>query len=138
MSCVEAREIEAAAILLTLGADASMVTQLVLPEQNLQALPYALGRLTHVKKLELGNNPLKTIPLIVRDAGTEAILEYLRNLEAGRVGWRKVKIMVLGKEGVGKTHLLRRLSGEKYTRNQSTNGVDIKVVLCCCFRVFFN
>ena len=37
--------------------------------------------------------------------------------------------MVLGKEGVGKTHILRRLQKVSYERNESTNGVDINKLL---------
>jgi GTPase SAR1 family protein len=34
-------------------------------------------------------------------------------------------VMVLGKEGVGKTHMMRRLKKVPYNRNESTNGLDI-------------
>jgi ankyrin repeat protein len=39
-----------------------------------------------------------------------------------------VKVMVLGREGVGKTHLLRRMRGEKYEQNLSTNGISVEEV----------
>jgi GTPase SAR1 family protein len=41
----------------------------------------------------------------------------------------RLKVMVLGKEGVGKTHILRRLQKVAYERNESTNGVDINTLL---------
>ena len=40
-----------------------------------------------------------------------------------------MQVMVLGKEGVGKTHILRRLQKVSYERNESTNGVDINKLL---------
>jgi GTPase SAR1 family protein len=66
------------------------------------------------------------VPVAIRNERLPAILDYLRDIESsGKIPWVKSKVMVLGKEGSGKTHLLRRLRNEAYDQNQSTNGVDI-------------
>jgi hypothetical protein len=43
-------------------------------------LPKELGRLTNLKALSLDNNPLKVPPPEIVAQGTQAVLEFLRDL----------------------------------------------------------
>ena len=79
-----------------------------------------------MKHLKLNAKLLETIPAAIRKKGEREIIGYLRDLLSdGQVTWNKAKVMVLGKEGVGKTHLSRRLKGKSYAKNQSTDGIDV-------------
>jgi hypothetical protein len=47
------------------------------------------------------------IPRTMRDAASMDLLRYLADMaQSGSVTWSKAKVMVLGKEGVGKTNIL--------------------------------
>jgi hypothetical protein len=85
-----------------------------------------LLRCTKLLTLELSGNPLLSIPAPLRTAPWPVLRDYLSDIEStGKMSWFKSKVMVLGKEGAGKTHILRRLQSIRYERNESTNGVDI-------------
>jgi hypothetical protein len=108
------------------GAHCSQVQALDLSHQGLEALPHWLLQLPNLKRLTLTGNPLSTVPAALRGASATSLMDYLREIEAtGKLPWVKCKVMVLGRECVGKTHILRRLAGAGYNRNESTNGVDI-------------
>ncbi|XP_052094031.1 uncharacterized protein LOC127730022 [Mytilus californianus] len=55
---------------------------------------------------------------------------YLRILETGTETRRDIRVIVVGKQGVGKTSLIRRLLCEDVSNVQSTNGIDIYVKKC--------
>ena len=102
-----------------------------LKNKGLEYLPEWMGTLSDQTQLNLKGNPLTTIPIGLRSAGTKATLQYLRDISnpGEKVTWKKAKIMVLGKEGVGKTHLFQRLCGnKKFKQNMSTDGVEINSV----------
>ena len=106
--------------------------RLDLTDLNLEYLPLWVAYIREDAELRLKGNPLSHIPKSVKDLGTCSILQYLREIEkgGGKVQWKKVKVMVLGREGVGKTHLYQRMRGnKKYDQNISTNGVDINTVV---------
>ncbi len=106
--------------------DFNIFTRLDLSHLGLEALPQGLGLCGNLKELAILGNPLRTVPVAVRSGGSQAILAYARDIAvSGRTPWRKAKVMVLGREGVGKTHLLRRLQSVKYDCNLSTNGISI-------------
>lgn len=52
-------------------------------------------------------------------------LRYLQLLRTGKVKRYHIKIMILGKENVGKTSLMRRLLDESIDNVESTDGIDI-------------
>jgi TPR repeat protein len=53
----------------------------------------------------------------------ERYVGYL--VEGGTTPWSKAKIVVLGREGVGKTHLLARIRGLSQYQDVSTDGIEI-------------
>lgn len=58
---------------------------------------------------------------------------YLKILKEGKETRYVIKIFILGKNGVGKTSLMRRLLGESIGDVRSTEGIDI--VKRCKIRV---
>lgn len=115
----------------------SKIHFLDLSGSNLEFLPLWLKDLPEDVELNLEGNPLWSIPSNVQQAGTKFVCEYLRDIsedKAKRFKWNKAKVMVLGKEGVGKTLLYQRIRGEKRSpRNLSTNGIpSLFVCLFLC------
>ena len=82
---------------------------------NLEFLPSSMSEMKNLKKLALQGNPLDTIPKEIMARGTPAILSYLRqsSVEETTTNWKRIKLMVMGEEGVGKTSLLMALSDFK-------------------------
>ena len=90
-------------------------------------LPVWIGKLHNLEELEVvEGNELRSIPRNIIEGGNEAVLRYLKDMTGGKKDiWDGFKIMVLGKEGVGKTHIFHLASGKVYPRNASTDGIDI-------------
>ncbi|CAC5363160.1 unnamed protein product [Mytilus coruscus] len=55
----------------------------------------------------------------------ESINIYLKALETGSEQRRDINLVIVGKQGVGKTSLVRRLFGENIADVKSTNGIEI-------------
>lgn len=111
-----------------------IITSVDLSNLGLQELPMSLlefPNLTSLPNFAVGN-PLTTVPDSVVVKGTFAgVMSYLKEIKesGGKTLWDRTKVLVLGKEGVGKTHLMRALQGVSYTSNQSTNGVDVNTFI---------
>ncbi len=90
-------------------------------------LPLWLGKLPNLESiLAVEGNNLRSIPKNALEAGDEGVFNYLKDLGTGSKDvWNGFKILVLGKEGVGKTHIFHLASGGIYGRNISTDGIDI-------------
>jgi TPR repeat protein/serine/threonine protein kinase len=69
---------------------------------------------------------LETLPDSIRSGTKKQVEQFVEDIvKGGSVMWKKAKIMVLGKEGVGKTHLYHRLRSLSYDLNLSTDGIDV-------------
>jgi serine/threonine protein kinase/GTPase SAR1 family protein len=69
---------------------------------------------------------LETLPDSIRGGTKKQVEQFVEDIvKGGSVMWKKAKIMVLGKEGVGKTHLYHRLRSLSYDLNLSTDGIDV-------------
>ena len=77
--------------------------RLDLSHNLLAALPQELGHLLRLRKLFLDGNSLHSIPKEVVARGTSRLLEYLRQISGYSADWRKMKLMLVGEECVGKT-----------------------------------
>jgi Leucine-rich repeat (LRR) protein len=75
---------------------------LILKHNSLEGLPSSL-RLLNLKKLNIKDNPLDTIPKEVVYRGTVALLSYLSQLDETVANWKRIKLLVLGEEATGKT-----------------------------------
>jgi serine/threonine protein kinase/GTPase SAR1 family protein len=93
-------------------------------------LPVWIGKLKNLKTFQAcEGNALAMIPQNFVDGGDEAVLSYLKDFSSGSKDlWQGFKVLVLGKEGVGKTHIFHRVSGRVYERNISTEGIEIHPV----------
>lgn len=97
-------------------------------------LPSELTKMPALKpnRLELQGNPLETIPKETVARGGAAILSYLSQLREGKEKWKRMKLLVIGEENVGKTSLISALTDfnkrKKEVRegvNHSTDGISI-------------
>jgi GTPase SAR1 family protein len=58
--------------------------------------------------------------------GTARLLQYLKEMQAPTKPWNRIKLIVVGQENVGKTHLVRRLQKKEYPKNISTDGIEVQ------------
>ena len=94
---------------------------------NLTDIPSSLGRLVNLKRISLENNPLNPALQSAYEQGLEATLSYLRSLEAAEPLY-EAKLVLVGEGGVGKTTLLKALSGREPRRGEpTTHGVSIDI-----------
>ena len=101
--------------------------ELILDDNPIDLLPPILIEINTLTKLSLNNVPILNIPRKQLQKGTKYILEYMHKVTSQEpTSWKKFKLCLCGKEGVGKTTLLNSLiSRKKYTKNVSTDGVNI-------------
>lgn len=97
-----------------------------LDENELTTLPQWLGDLRNLTRLAVRGNPLKSPPTEICEAGTPAILAFLRALREGTEEQWHSKMLVIGEARVGKTSVVRALRGMPFDPQESpTRGVDI-------------
>jgi hypothetical protein len=84
--------------------------QLDLSDNELTALPSFLANIKGLVKLDISGNPLESIPSEVKSGSLKGILVYLRQLAKSQAKWARIKLMLVGKENVGKTTLLHCLT----------------------------
>ena len=116
-----------AELLIQRGAKTGSITTLDLSLSTVNCVPNFVSKLTNLKSLKLNDKILATLPPSIKKKGDRELLAYFRDLSASDelVAYHSAKVMVLGKEGVGKTHLSRRLRGKSYGKNMSTDGIDV-------------
>jgi Leucine-rich repeat (LRR) protein len=87
------------------------LTRLNVSANRLETLPYQLSLLPNLlstsDSLDLRQNPLPTIPSEIVAQGSEAIISFLRLVNKQNAPWRRVKLVFVGDEKVGKTSLLK-------------------------------
>lgn len=104
---------------------------------RLVELPPEIGLLKGLKKLPLeavkqgerlllGGNPLVFPPPEIVQQGTEACIAYLAQVLRGASRKWVSKVLVVGQGGVGKTCLLRAVSGRSFQPQESTHGIEIR------------
>jgi len=105
-----------------------------LAHNNLLSLPVELGEITTLTTLIIDGNPLTSLPssdLVPRKSA--AILDFLRKLKKSDLIWKRVRVVVVGKERVGKTTLTSHLVRSKKARANdklggeglSTEGIEV-------------
>ncbi|XP_064619851.1 leucine-rich repeat serine/threonine-protein kinase 1-like isoform X2 [Lineus longissimus] len=109
-----------------------------LRDNQITELPNELGKLSASCDLRVDDIAMKNIPKDVlngpprfpADPGTHLasrqVLTYLRTKLRKSSPYHRMKLVIVGKEGRGKTTLLSVLQGHKYEENISTHGVAIK------------
>ena len=104
----------------------SLTTLNIANNSEIVALPSALGRLKNLLTLNLdGLNDLNDPPKSVRTTPGDCI-RYLSSRLRSAHGHYHMKMMLVGKQAVGKTTLVTRLyNNNKDIGNKSTVGVDV-------------
>lgn len=108
--------------------DLTGLTTLSLTENQLETIPASIGQLENLKVLKLRKNPLSLMPDEIVKKGTARVMQYLKEITVPVHPWSRMKLLVVGKENVGKTHLIRRLQKRDYSSNMSTDGLEISDV----------
>jgi Leucine-rich repeat (LRR) protein len=102
--------------------------RLKLRANRLGALP-PLHRLPALRRLQLKGNPLQALPFSLeqlrssRDVARH-VLEYCRSLyEGGEADWRFLRVLFIGREGAGRSSLIRLLRAA--TSSSSSSSLSI-------------
>lgn len=131
----------------------------------MQMLPTFLVELSTLE-LHFEGNPLNCIPPQIKSKGYKdvriiilfvivlisiQILIYLKQLKEGSAPWGRMKLMLVGQEGVGKTSLLQSIQQKTrsdVTQLLSTDGIEIssfvtnkvqfRYALSCSYSEFSN
>jgi diadenosine tetraphosphate (Ap4A) HIT family hydrolase len=107
--------------------------EMYLNDNELEDLPISLKDLAQLKVLALHGNDKLELPYAVagsteeREAKPQEILAYYFGRdEQGEAPMQEVRLMLVGRSGVGKTSLLKALRGETLdTRESATAGISV-------------
>lgn len=102
------------------------LTSLDVSENNISVLPDEIGRLDRLYELPLQGLNLQHDPAALK-GGPKDIVSYFRCKLKKAVPYHRIKLMLVGLGGRGKTSLMRRLSNRrsKYAINVATSGINI-------------
>ncbi|MBU0491848.1 MAG: hypothetical protein KKA73_15860 [Chloroflexi bacterium] len=102
--------------------------QLWCDDNHLTELPKSLAQLRRLTTLTLEDNPLNPALQSAYKAGLPELMAYLRSLEEGAEPLYEAKLILVGEGGVGKTTLLKALTGQEPREGEpTTHGVSIEV-----------
>jgi hypothetical protein len=101
--------------------------ELVLDDNPIDILPPRLAEISTLSRLSLRNVVVSNVPAKTVSKGTKAIIDHLRHIIHQETAiWRRFKLCLCGKEGVGKTTLLNvTMTRKKYNRDVSTDGISV-------------
>ena len=90
-------------------------------------MPVGLGALPRLTALDLAGNPDLAVPREVLQAGTAAVLTFLRARKGGSAPQWRSKVLVVGEGQVGKTSIVKALAGEPHNPAEpTTHGMRIR------------
>eukprot|EP01125_Pyxidicula_operculata_P003691 TRINITY_DN1493_c0_g1_i5.p2 TRINITY_DN1493_c0_g1~~TRINITY_DN1493_c0_g1_i5.p2 ORF type:complete len:2132 (-),score=469.27 TRINITY_DN1493_c0_g1_i5:6801-13196(-) len=95
-----------------------------LSDNKLDTLPVTISEMKNLRQFEFRGNPIANLPEEITKRGIPKMLNYLREMQAPTKPWSRVKLMVVGQENVGKTHLINCLKKKEYPKNISTDGIE--------------
>ena len=88
-----------------------------------------LAGLTQLTELDVHNNPLQIPPIEVVHQGSQAILNYLRQIKKqGQDTLYEAKLLIVGEPGAGKTTFAQKILNAAYQLQPdeiSTQGIDV-------------
>ncbi|NER98009.1 MAG: hypothetical protein F6J86_29885 [Symploca sp. SIO1B1] len=103
---------------------------LSLGENKVTEIPESIGQLTNLQELYLHNNPLNPVLRSAYDSGLDELKAYLNSIQEPeqREEFYEAKLVLVGEGAVGKTTLLKALTGQDPQNNEpTTHGVDIAI-----------
>ncbi|XP_071960738.1 leucine-rich repeat serine/threonine-protein kinase 2-like isoform X2 [Antedon mediterranea] len=109
-----------------LGQLTSLTTLDLSRNKELTTLPDELGKLNRLWELPLDGLRLDLPPAILRGR-TKDIVTFLHQRLKRAVPYNRMKLMLVGYGGRGKTTLIRRLQREKISRNSNIATVGVNV-----------
>ncbi|MFP4122410.1 MAG: leucine-rich repeat domain-containing protein [Coleofasciculus sp.] len=104
--------------------------KLYLGGNQITEIPECIGQLTNLQKLNLDDNPLNPVVKSAYQSGLDELKAYLRSIQEPdqREEIYEAKLVLVGEGGVGKTTLLKALTGkDPQTNEATTHGVDIAI-----------
>ncbi len=102
--------------------------KILLHKNKLRTLPTSLARLEKLENLTLDDNPLNPALKSAYEAGIPTLFAYLRSLEEDAEPLYEAKLVLVGEGGVGKTTLLKAMTGQEPRADEpTTHGVKINV-----------
>ncbi|MFY0606263.1 MAG: 50S ribosome-binding GTPase [Cyclobacteriaceae bacterium] len=102
-----------------------------LADNNLSILPLELGLIGTLEKINVNDNPITNIPKGILKQGNSAILNYLKSRSSSKgVDYLyESKLVIVGRGGVGKTTLVKKIKNPDYLLNDdetdTTEGIQI-------------
>ncbi|HYI09594.1 MAG TPA: COR domain-containing protein [Thermoanaerobaculia bacterium] len=95
---------------------------------QIATIPGIIGRLAQLKEITLAYNPLTPALESAYNQGTDAVKAYLRSLDNAEPLF-EAKLVLVGEGNVGKTTLLKALSGKEAPRKDepTTHGISIDI-----------
>lgn len=98
-----------------------------LRKNQLTTLPACLAELKHLTHISLDDNPLNVALQSAYSAGPDELRAYLQSLQNAESLY-EAKLVLVGEGGVGKTTLLKALTGRSPRRGEpTTHGIAIDV-----------
>ncbi|MCP4549206.1 MAG: hypothetical protein GY835_22360, partial [bacterium] len=113
----------------TIGHLANLQT-LYLSNNRLTSLPKSLAQLERLDRLELIGNPLNPALESAYKSGLDTLRSYLMSIEepARREELYEAKLVLVGEGGVGKTTMLKAMTGQEPREDEpTTHGVKIEI-----------
>ena len=104
----------------------SKLSKLDLSHNRLIAVPEQLGFAKSLSVLRLDGNPIRSPLLEIAEDGTAAVKAYLQLVSEEAAELWVSKLLVVGEGAVGKTSLVKVLSGQRYDPAEpTTHGIHI-------------
>ena len=93
-----------------------------LSNNKIKEIPECIAQLTNLQKLYLDNNPLNPVVKSAYQSGLDELKAYLRSIQQPdqREEFYEAKLVLVGEGGVGKTTLLKALTGKDPQTNEPT------------------
>ena len=104
------------------------LTYLDLIENQISLIPESIVKLNNLIELYLSNNPLPPEIMSAAEGGIESLYSYFKSLREESKTLYEAKLVLVGEGKVGKTTLLKALSGKEPRSDEPTTlGINIDI-----------